>query len=123
MKGDMTLDELIAKLCENPEFAEGWAEDQPRLHLEVNVYRLRTAAGLTQQQLADAARMKQPRIAEIERGDGNPTLLTMTRIARALGVTPDRLLLDPKAAKTKEPAAKPSEAAPAPKRPRRRAAA
>ena len=96
MKGDKTLEELTAKLCEDPEFAAGWAEDEPRVHLGANVYRLRAAAGLTQLQLAEAAKMKQPRIAEIERGDGNPTLLTVTRIAIALGVAPDRLLVDPK---------------------------
>lgn len=96
MKGDLTLEELIALQCEDPEFAAGWAEDEPRVHLAVNVYRLRAAAGLTQLQLAEAAKMKQPRIAEIERGDGNPTLLTMTRIAIALGVAPYRLLVDPK---------------------------
>ncbi|HEX2210668.1 MAG TPA: helix-turn-helix transcriptional regulator [Longimicrobium sp.] len=95
MKGDLTLEELTAKLCENPEFAAAWAEDEPRVHLGGNVYRLRAAQGLTQLQLAEAAKMKQPRIAEIERGDGNPTLLTMTRIAIALGVAPDRLLVDP----------------------------
>ena len=96
MKGDLTLEELTARLCEDPEFAAGWAEDEPRVHLAGNVYRLRAAQGLTQLQLAEAAGMKQPRIAEIERGDGNPTLLTMTRIAIALGVAPHRLLVDPR---------------------------
>ena len=122
MTEDWSLEAFIARQCEDPEFAEGWAEDQPRIHLGVNVYRLRTAAGLTQQQLADAARMKQPRIAEIERCDGNPTLLTMTRIARALGVTPDRLLVDPKKTRKGGPADE-STAAAKPKRTRRRAAA
>lgn len=96
MKGDLNLEELTAKLCENPEFAAGWAEDEPRVHLAGNVFRLRAAAGLTQAELAQAAQMKQPRIAEIERGDGNPTLLTMTRLANALGVAVDRLLVDPR---------------------------
>ena len=92
MEGDLTLEEFTAVLCEDPEFAAGWAEDVPRIDLGVNVYRLRAAAGLTQLQLAEAAQMKQPRIAEIERGDGNPTLLTITRIALALGVPVHRLL-------------------------------
>jgi transcriptional regulator with XRE-family HTH domain len=95
MKGDLTLEEFIAKQCEDPRFAAGWAEELPRVHFGGNVHRLRAAAGLTQLQLAAAAKMKQPRIAEIENGDGNPTLLTITRIAIALGVTPDRLLVDP----------------------------
>lgn len=132
MKGDKTLEELTAKLCEDPEFAAGWAEDEPRVHLAGNVYRLRAAAGLTQLQLAEAAKMKQPRIAEIERGDGNPTLLTMTRIAIALGVAPDRLLVDPKAVsdprastdrRTITRANAPAPTGPAPARGRKRAAA
>lgn len=129
MKRDLTLDELTAKMCEDSRFAAGWAEDVPRVHLGVNVYRLRAAAGLTQLQLAEAAKMKQPRIAEIERGDGNPTLLTMTRIAIALGVAPDRLLVDPAAVSdpraaagarkaTQSPAAPPARSA-AVKRPKR----
>ena len=43
MSKDWSFEGLIARLSENPEFAEGWAEDQPRIHLGVNVYRLRTA--------------------------------------------------------------------------------
>lgn len=93
MKGDPTLEEWLAKQCEDPEFAEGWAEDLPRVDLAVNVHRLRTTAGLTELQLAEAAKLREPRIVEIERGDGNPSLLTLTRIAIALGVPVDRLVV------------------------------
>jgi transcriptional regulator with XRE-family HTH domain len=94
MKGDMTFDEHLALLLQDPEFAAGWAVEKPFADFAINVMRIRQARGMSQQQLAERAGLKQPRIAEIERSDANPTLLTISRIAYALGVTPDRLLVD-----------------------------
>lgn len=95
MHGDETYDEHMARLLQDPGFAREWAIQSPLGNLELNVWSLREARGITQQQLAEAAQMKQPRIAEIERGNANPTLLTISRIAVALGVTADRLLVEP----------------------------
>lgn len=96
MKGDETLDEYIARrVAEDPEYAKAHAIGRPFLHLSLNVWSLRLIKGLTQQQLADAAGMKQPRIATIERDETNPTLETISRIAYALGATADRLLAEP----------------------------
>lgn len=95
MKGDETRDAHLARLRQDPEFAAEWAVQEPFRHFFLNVWSLRETRGLTQQQLAGAARMKQPRIAEIERGNGNPTLMTIARIAHALGVTAERLLAPP----------------------------
>ncbi|HEY7766821.1 helix-turn-helix transcriptional regulator, partial [Longimicrobium sp.] len=61
----------------------------------------------TQQQLAEAAGLSQPRIAEIERSDANPTLLTITRIANALGVRVERLFADTSVRRQEEPAPEP----------------
>ncbi len=96
MKGYETLDESIARrVAEDPEYAKVHAIGRPFLHLSLNVWSLRVTQGLTQQQLADAAGMKQPRIATIERDETNPTLETISRIAYALGVTASRLLAEP----------------------------
>lgn len=95
MEGDQTLDEHLARQLQNPDFAAPWAVERPFGNFGLNVWSLRLTKGLTQQQLAEASKMKQPRIAEIERGDANPTLLTISRIAFALGVTADRLLVEP----------------------------
>lgn len=94
MKGDMTIGEHLAKQLQDPEFAAAWAVEKPFGNLALNVWHARTERGWTQQQLAQRAAIRQPRIAEIERGDANPTLLTISRIAHALGVTPSRLLAD-----------------------------
>lgn len=116
MKGDMRFEEHLALLLQDPEFAAAWAVEKPFADFAINVMRIRQERGLTQQQLAERAGLKQPRIAEIERSDANPTLLTISRIAHALGVTPDRLLVD----KDQNPAAAdapdttPASAAPAP---------
>jgi transcriptional regulator with XRE-family HTH domain len=119
MKGDMTVQEHLARLLQDPEFAAGWAVEKVFADISINVMRIRQARGMTQQQLAERAGLKQPRIAEIERSDANPTLLTISRIAYALGVTPDRLLVDmnqtPPAADAVAPEAAPAAvAAPAP---------
>lgn len=45
----------------------------------------RTAAGLSQQQLARKSGISQEAISLLERGGGNPTIRTLERLARALG--------------------------------------
>lgn len=94
MKGDMTWDEYMEENLRDPEYAALWAESLPRIDLAVNVCLLRMERGLSQKQLAHAAGLSQPRITEIERSDANPTLLTITRIANALGVRVERLFAD-----------------------------
>ena len=92
---------------QDPEFAARWAESTPTIDLAVNICRVREERGLTQKQLAEAAGISQPRIAEIERSDANPTLLTITRIANALGVRVERLFADTSVRRQEEPAPEP----------------
>ena len=62
-----------------------WEVDPP-FDLAENVYRLRSARGLTSESLAEAAGIPLPRIHQIERGDANPRLITLARLAHALEV-------------------------------------
>lgn len=57
-----------------------------------NVRRLRTAAELTQEQLAFAAEIDLTYVGGIERGKRNPSVLVLARIAKALGTEPVDLL-------------------------------
>jgi len=50
--------------------------------------------GLSQEELADRANIHRTYIGGIERGERNPTLTMIQRIAVALGVTPGTLLED-----------------------------
>jgi transcriptional regulator with XRE-family HTH domain len=94
MKGDLTWEEFLERELSDPVEAANWAETLPKIDLAANVCLLRMERGLSQKQLAEAAGLSQPRITDIERGDANPTLLTITRIANALGVRVERLFAD-----------------------------
>jgi transcriptional regulator with XRE-family HTH domain len=50
---------------------------------------IRAAAGLTQQELADAVGVKREQVARWEGGRGDPTWTRVLALAAALGVTPN----------------------------------
>ncbi|TPO05166.1 helix-turn-helix transcriptional regulator [Mesorhizobium sp. B1-1-5] len=52
-----------------------------------NFARLRAAAGLTQEQVAERADISQQYISGLERGQRNPSLETLYKIAQALSVS------------------------------------
>ena len=57
-----------------------------------NVRRVRRLRGLTQEQLAFEANLDLTYVGGIERGNRNPSLLVMARLADALGVPLPKLL-------------------------------
>ncbi|MDB5670963.1 MAG: Transcriptional regulator [Alphaproteobacteria bacterium] len=61
--------------------------------LAENLLRLRGERGLSQRDLAAAARVRQPLISAIELQTANPTLSTLESIAQALDVAVGELLL------------------------------
>lgn len=63
-----------------------------RRRLGHTIVRLRKQAGLTQQQLADRARISRSTIADAETAAAYPSLPTAVAIADALGVTVDDLI-------------------------------
>lgn len=62
------------------------------MSLAENLRELRMSAGLSQTELAHAIGMSYPRISEIERNVGNPTLHTLARIAEFFGVSVGELV-------------------------------
>ena len=74
--------------------------DQPEhvaAHLARNLASLRHARALTQEALAKAAGTPRSTIANLESGEGNPSLAVLVKVARALGVPIDELLASPRA--------------------------
>jgi transcriptional regulator with XRE-family HTH domain len=65
--------------------------------LGMNVKQLREARGLTQQQIADLARVPRATWANLESGDANPTLGVLHRAAQALQVSLEELIASPRA--------------------------
>lgn len=56
-----------------------------------NVRRLRKARGLSQEALAGEAGIAMRHLGRIERGEGNPTVSVLARLAEVLGVQPTDL--------------------------------
>lgn len=57
-----------------------------------NIKRLRLAKGMTQLDLAAECAMEYSNIARIEAGNTNPTVRTLLKIARALGISLSELV-------------------------------
>ncbi|WP_343698413.1 helix-turn-helix transcriptional regulator [Caulobacter sp.] len=57
-----------------------------------NIRRLRKAKGLTQEQLAHESEVAMRYVAGVERGEENPSLKFLVKMADALGVEPSALL-------------------------------
>jgi len=55
------------------------------------VRKYRSAVGISQEALADRAEIHRTYIGGIERGERNPTLLMIHRLAKALRIAPARL--------------------------------
>jgi transcriptional regulator with XRE-family HTH domain len=72
-------------------------DDKTASHLARNLVSLRHTRGLTQDGLARSASVPRSTIANLESGDGNPSLAVLVKVAGALGVPIDELLASPRA--------------------------
>ncbi|MGH2904965.1 MAG: helix-turn-helix domain-containing protein [Solirubrobacteraceae bacterium] len=70
------------------------ASIDPVVQLAGNLKRLRTSRDLTQEQVAHRGALTLPDIGRIERGERDPGVRVLARIAYGLGVAPADLLQD-----------------------------
>jgi transcriptional regulator with XRE-family HTH domain len=68
------------------------AQRRLRTTLGSNVRKLRLSLGMTQAELAERAESRRALISDVERGEANPTIDSLLRIATALRVEPAELL-------------------------------
>lgn len=73
--------EVKAELLANPKVKEAYDALEPAYQIA----RLRIAQGLTQEELAERAGLRQPNIARLEAGKHAPSLDMLRRVAAALG--------------------------------------
>src|ERR1043166_4730546 len=73
------------------------ASDQAARHLARNLVSLRHTRSLTQETLAKAAGVPRSTVANLESGEGNPSLAVLVKVAGALGAPIDELLAAPHA--------------------------
>ena len=74
-------EEVKARLLADPETKEAYDALEPAYQLAC----LRIEKGLTQEELAQRAGVRQPNIARLESGKHQPTLELLRRVAAALG--------------------------------------
>jgi transcriptional regulator with XRE-family HTH domain len=60
------------------------------------IRRIRTAKGISQEKLALLADVDRSYVGRVERGDNNAALLTLTKLASALGVSVAKLMQEAK---------------------------
>lgn len=83
-----TLDEYLATYLEGalPEEKEAFEAHVQKYALANELIERRKAKGLTQVGLAELTGVQQSEISRMERGEANPTLGTLSKVARGLGL-------------------------------------
>lgn len=82
-----THEQLIAEqLRDDPAFRAEWERTALARAVAVTVVRHRSDHGLSQRDLAKLLDMSQPQIARLERGDVNPSIETLMRLAAGLDI-------------------------------------
>lgn len=80
-----TLDQYLAEQLKNPKFKKEWDELEDEYQIIENIVKARIEAHMTQTQLSEVTGITQSDISKIENGNGNPSLKTLRKIARAFG--------------------------------------
>ena len=77
-----TLDEMM----KDPEFKAEWDALEPEFAIMQAMVDARKLSGMTQKQLAEKTGINQADISKLERGNGNPSLRTLRRLAEGMGM-------------------------------------
>ena len=81
-----TYKEFLDEKLKNPEFKKEWDELEPEFQLIKAMLQGREEQNLSQRQLADRTGVTQSDISKIESGEANPTLETLKKLAKGLGM-------------------------------------
>ena len=80
-----SFNSMLDEQMDDPEFATVFEAEIERLNAAVAVSRAREEARLTQELLAERSGVSRVTINRIERGKLNPSMKTLSRLARAMG--------------------------------------
>ena len=79
------FDELLEEQLENEEFRKEYEALEPEFSIMQAMIDARTAEGLTQKELSIRSGIAQGDISKMERGNANPSLKTLQKLAVAMG--------------------------------------
>ena len=71
---------------QRPSFKTEWDALQPKLTIAQAMLDARKESGLTQKQLSERTGIAQADISKLERGNANPSLRTLQRLAAGMGM-------------------------------------
>ncbi|MCR5563626.1 MAG: helix-turn-helix domain-containing protein [Desulfovibrio sp.] len=79
------FDEFLEEQLCDPEFRNEYEALEPEFSIMQALIDARKSSGLTQKQLAERTGITQADISRLERGNGNPSLRTLQRLAAGMG--------------------------------------
>ena len=82
----VAFDDYLAEQLKNPEFKKEYDALEPEFAIIQAMIDARKAAGLTQKELSERTGIAQADISRLERGNANPSLKTLQRLASGMGM-------------------------------------
>lgn len=81
-----SFDDFLKKQLQNQEVRAEYDALEPEFAIIQAMIDARKSKGMTQKQLADATGINQADISRLERGNANPSLRTLQRLAAGMGM-------------------------------------
>ena len=81
------FDDYLQEQLMNPDFKKEYEELQPERAIIQALIDARQNSGLTQKELSERTGIAQGDISKLERGNANPSLRTLQRLATGMGMT------------------------------------
>ena len=86
MKKELSFNDYLQEQMQNAEFKEEYDRLEPQYQVMQAILDARTEHKITQKELADITGIGQADISRIEHGNANPSLNTLYRLAKGLGL-------------------------------------
>lgn len=80
----MNLDDMLAERMKNPEFRKEYEALDAEYTIKSAILQARKESNMTQEQLAQATGIDRADISKLERGEGNPTIASLERLAKGM---------------------------------------
>ena len=81
-----SFDEYLNEQMKNPNFKKEWDALDPEFAIIQAIIDARKSSGLTQKELSEKSGIPQADISRMENGNANPSLKTLRRLAKGMGM-------------------------------------
>ena len=81
-----TLEQVLSEKLQDPEFKAEYEALEPEFAIIQAMIDARKRSGMTQKELSEATGIAQGDISKLEKGNANPSLRTLQRLAAGMGM-------------------------------------